>query len=323
MYTIIDAKAYQKELPLAIDAAKDKITIAAMGVLWDDGTQAIRQALLRALLRGVWVNIFADIYSKSLFIYNPFVPKNFLQAPHARRVSNTRMAELLAAGATVQYIGTMQLNPYKGRFHQKFTIIDSTSYFAGGVNMVGGDFAHTDYMIKTENPAVVSTLEKITHLVTKDTKNHSYTLDDKTSLLVDGGEPHSSLIYDRAVELASEAASIIYVSQHTPNDKLARLLRQKDARLYYTRPLQMENPAALRQFIDRVWYGLPNSYLKPPYLHAKCLLFTMPDGSKKLISGSHNFTHQSVSYGTREIAIVSSDTQLWDQLYNFVKNYVQ
>ena len=64
-------------------------------------------------------------------------------------------------------------------------------------------------------------------------------------------------------------------------------------------------------------------YGRDQYLHAKFILFTMPDGSKVAITGSHNFMFGSVAFGTREIALETSDTAIIAQLEHFFKTHIQ
>nr|MBP6038525.1 hypothetical protein [Candidatus Saccharimonas sp.] len=59
-----------------------------------------------------------------------------------------------------------------------------------------------------------------------------------------------------------------------------------------------------------------------PYLHAKFMIGTMPDGSKRAITGSHNFMFGSGLMGTREIALETTDTKIIRQLERFIDTYV-
>jgi len=59
-----------------------------------------------------------------------------------------------------------------------------------------------------------------------------------------------------------------------------------------------------------------------PYLHAKFIIFTMKDGSKTAISGSHNFAYTGVLFGTREIALETTNPQVIGQLESFYKKYI-
>jgi hypothetical protein len=48
------------------------------------------------------------------------------------------------------------------------------------------------------------------------------------------------------------------------------------------------------------------------------MLFELNDGSKVVLSGSHNFSWRGVAFGTKEIALQSSDPALWRRLHDVV-----
>ena len=52
------------------------------------------------------------------------------------------------------------------------------------------------------------------------------------------------------------------------------------------------------------------------------MIFTMPDGRKVAITGSHNFVYGGVLLGTREIALETDDPKIVRQLERFFKTYV-
>jgi len=68
--------------------------------------------------------------------------------------------------------------------------------------------------------------------------------------------------------------------------------------------------------------GFKTRYKKEPYLHAKFIIFTMEDGSKVAITGSHNFAYTGVLFGTREIALETTDPNVIEQLESFYRQYV-
>ena len=74
--------------------------------------------------------------------------------------------------------------------------------------------------------------------------------------------------------------------------------------------------------IDQKRFGMQSRYWQPRYLHAKFILFEMPDGSKALLSGSNNFSWRGVAYGTKEIALYSTDAMLWQQLHAFLQQHI-
>jgi cardiolipin synthase len=63
-------------------------------------------------------------------------------------------------------------------------------------------------------------------------------------------------------------------------------------------------------------------YNRDQYLHAKFMIFTMPDGKKIALTGSHNFVHGGVLLGTREVALETEDPKVIAQLEDFWKTHV-
>jgi len=149
----------------------------------------------------------------------------------------------------------------------------------------------------------------------------AYELGDSTVLL-DGGIIAHSIIYRRALELAHEATDILFVSQYCPTGKLARTFKKKNVRLYFNHPEQANllNGTMIR--ISMLQSGLKTLYTRESYLHAKFIIFTMPDGSKVAITGSHNFAYTGVLFGTREIALETADKKIIRQLEQFYEKNI-
>ena len=61
----------------------------------------------------------------------------------------------------------------------------------------------------------------------------------------------------------------------------------------------------------------------PNFDPIKFIIFTMPDGEKVTLTGSHNFMRGSGIMGTREIALETSDPDVIKQLEAFRKKYVE
>ena len=66
--------------------------------------------------------------------------------------------------------------------------------------------------------------------------------------------------------------------------------------------------------------GNKTLYKKSRYLHAKFMLFYMPDGRKIALTGSHNLSNAGVMLGTREIALQTESPEVVRQLEAFVKD---
>ena len=92
--------------------------------------------------------------------------------------------------------------------------------------------------------------------------------------------------------------------------------------LYFNRREQASLLNRILLWFSTTVSGLRTEYEKKPYLHAKFIIFTMPDGKKVAISGSHNFAYTGVLFGTREIALETKDPAIIEQLESFVKQHV-
>jgi cardiolipin synthase len=153
-------------------------------------------------------------------------------------------------------------------------------------------------------------------------RNRTYSLNNLTTVILDGGIPGNSHIYKRACELAEEAESIVLVSQYCPTAKLSRIIKSKPSIIYFNHP---KNASLLNKLIisaGTATTNLKSLYEKATYLHAKFIIFTMPGGKKVAISGSHNFSYSGVIFGTREIAIETTDKTIISQLEAFVDTQV-
>ena len=131
------------------------------------------------------------------------------------------------------------------------------------------------------------------------------------------------MIYERAVELAKQSKSILFVSQYCPTGKLAKILRSKKAVIYYNQPKNTHRWTKLMLRFSRLTTGLKSKYKKPTYLHAKFIVFTMESGSKVALTGSHNFSYTGVRFGTREVELETKDKHVISQLEEFFKTDIE
>ena len=66
----------------------------------------------------------------------------------------------------------------------------------------------------------------------------------------------------------------------------------------------------------------PTEFRRSGYIHAKCIIFTMPDGQKVALSGTHNFERGGVLLGTREIALETDQPELIEALETYARTYI-
>lgn len=312
----------------SIDKASVRIALVTTTFRADDQLSSdIIDALCRASKRGVIVSVCADTYTY-------LEPRGFnftstkqysARAYHALKLER----KLKSSGVSFHWLGRLSNFGFTGRTHSKWLVADDIVYCFGGVNFDGESFTHNDYLFRLKNNDFADQMfAQHTHTIKADKSGHAaryYTvpLDKNSTALFDRGLIGNSIIYRRACELAQEATDITLVSQYCPTGKLSRILHRKHAKLYFN---HWHNTKGVNTAMIRFGMTLTHQhtlYKRDQYLHAKFILFTMPNGSKIAITGSHNFMFGSVVFGTREVALETSDTAIIAQLEKFFKNHVE
>lgn len=315
------ADEYLKVLLATIPQASMRVVIHAMDIGWGKAPEQLLPLLCAAAQRGVEVRLVGDIYTR------------FNARSHRRRPPGASWVRILeiqkqlqTAGAEVTYIGKLGLNPFAGRTHSKITLVDNTVYTFGGVNFTDDSFQNADYMLSMTDPILADRLYRLVRHIEKD----QLTLPDleedlggQATLLFDGGTPKQSIIYETACALVKRAKKVYYVSQMCPSGTLAKNLVATDNECYFIKARQADIPANLALMFDQRRYGITNRYQGSRYIHAKFILTEDKNGSKHIVSGSNNFSWRGVAYGTKEIAVHSTDPQLWDSFYNFLQTEIK
>lgn len=309
-------------LRTAIPRAKKRIVIHAMGISWGPVTEQLAPLLIDAAGRGVDVRLIGDIYTK-FYANMPHPSRN--KPPSWKHVESINTT-LVAAGIHVTYIGRLWLNPYKRRCHSKITIIDDIAYTFGGINFSSDSFKNHDYMLKANDSELADTLCKLVRELEDDPKqplqDRHIQINGTDTLLFDGGTAGKSIIYETSCDVVAQAKKVYYVSQMCPSGKLAELITAADNECYFIRLAQADPPSHIDLAWDAFRYGIKNRYTGSTYIHAKFILTEGHDGSKHLISGSNNFSWRGVKYGTKEIAVHSTDPLLWDAFHNFLRQRI-
>lgn len=304
---------YGHELIKSISQAQKSITLAAMVVDTASPMSSVFLELKKALNRNVNITLYVDVFTRLSF-YESFHPYR------ARKDYNAllhQLSRLSQDGASVVWLGKLGANPYKRRFHQKISLIDNeTVYFAGGINLTGESFHHHDLMIHTKNTELATLLSSQLQRIAREhyINDEMHKLSHNNTLLIDGGHPHSSVIYDTALEYATKAEDIIYVSQMAPSGKLANILIKKPTAFYLNTPSSMSLLGGTSELINQKRYRFNSTYQGKRYIHAKYMLFTLPNGDRIALTGSHNFSERGVNYGTKEIALLTKDENIWQSL---------
>ncbi|MBP9667841.1 phosphatidylserine/phosphatidylglycerophosphate/cardiolipin synthase family protein [Candidatus Saccharibacteria bacterium] len=325
---LLAAEEYAHDAVKKMQRASSRIAFVTTTFRVDDElSEKFFTALCDAADRGVLVSVCADTLTY-------IEPKESIFRTPARNTSRVYKAikierELKKHGVSFRWLGRSSALPLTGRTHAKWLIIDDTVYSFGGVNMDSGSFKNTDLLLRISNSQLADKLFLLhTRVLKADRARHAFrsykfTIDDASTVLVDGGLSFDSIIYRRAKQLGKQASSILLVSQYCPTGTLNRILRRGNARLYFN---HWKEATQINRTIIRVGLLFSKNktlYTRDNYLHAKFIIFTMPDGKKIAITGSHNFMSESVIAGTREIALETHDKAIITQLESFFKTHIQ
>jgi cardiolipin synthase len=319
---LVTAQAYFDTLLHQLPKAKKRIVLHAMTILWGPRTEQLLPILTEAARRGVDVRVVGDIYSK----FVPRLPRPFRdKLPPWKQVAKLN-EQLRVAGVHVAYAGKLGTNPFKHRIHSKCTIIDDLVYSFGGINITDDSLDNHDYMIEASSPRLADYLYDLVRAIEADgsapLQNRKERITEDTTLLFDGGSAGMSVIYDTACELVADAKKAYFVSQMCPSGRLAPLLKATDNECYFVRFSQADFPASLVLARDKARYRIKSRYHGETYIHAKLILTIGKDGRRHVLTGSNNFSWRGVAYGTKEIALHSTNPGLWQELYDFMQQEI-
>lgn len=326
-YELLLPEAYLSSLIDSINHASKRISMIALVITEDIKTKPLIDALCEASQRGIKVDIGLDLYFTYLELEKTVSKWSYLRQQISRmRATKSRLER---AGVKVRWLGQFGATFFSRRTHIKWSVIDDTVYSFGGVNLYAGGLESVDYMFRVKDKTLADEISEEQHrVISTDKSGHGYRSHlfgtAHHTVLVDGGKMFDSIIYRHALSYAKEATKIIYVSQYCPTGKLMRVLKQHpDAKIYFNswrHANSLLNKLLLR-FSSSI-SGLVTSYQKRQYLHAKFMLFEMPNGATIAITGSHNFVEGGGVLGTREVALETTDQAVINQLKNFLDKQV-
>ncbi len=322
---LLSPHEYIRQATAAITKAKRRVSFISMIVTEDDSTTALIDALASAARRGVDVQVAGDMFTYAE-LSGQFIPAHY----YSKKVrSSTRMARTLSdAGVRFYWLGRLNVTTVSGRTHSKWCVVDDTVFSFGGVNLYEVAIANTDYMFRLEDQVLADSLCSEQQRIIKSDRNRSayrsrtLSLGDTGTVLFDAGLFGDSIIYRRVCELTQKARKVTYVSQYCPTGKLSKYLKRTESTLYFN---SWQTADSFNRFVIRTGMLITHHttlYARPAYLHAKCMLFEMSDGSKIAITGSHNFVHGGVLLGTREIALETKEPDVIAQLEKFIVTHV-
>lgn len=321
---LISPSRYVNEAAEAIRHATERVYLLSMVIADHPNTRELLYEIEAAAKRGVEVRVSADIFTFGE-VSGGFLPLRYY-SPGAKD-TNRMVRTLKKAGVHFFWLGRARMTLFNGRTHSKWCIVDDTIFSFGGVNLYEGGITNVDYMFRLKDARLADRLVEEQRRIENAERRSSnypsvaYEFGDET-VLIDGGFIGQSVIYRRALELTEQATHITFVSQYCPTGKLSRLLKKKDVLFYFNRPQQADGLNRIVLRIALLATGLKTLYENARYLHAKCIIFTMEDGSKVALTGSHNFAYTGVLLGTREVALETRDPAIIKQLETFIRKEV-
>lgn len=322
--TLLTPDAYIQDITRKIKSARTRVCILAMMIVDDESTSELISSLELAAKRGVEVKVSADVFTYaelSGFIF----PTKY--RTKTSRATNKTMHRLKQSGVEFTWLGAQSTTIVNGRTHSKWSVVDDVVYSFGGVNLYKGGIENTDYMFRVNDMYIADKLwkeyRKIVHANRHGYAYRSHHFDTTIgTVLIDSGMFGDSLIYRRARELSERATSILLVSQYCPSGRLSRVLKEKNARLYFNQPRQASRMNRILISMNMLLTHNKSLYTRDNYIHAKYMIFTMPGGKKIAITGSHNFVNSSSLLGTREIALQTDNPVIIRSLESFSEKHI-
>ncbi len=313
-------------------SAKRRVTLVGLIMYRDPVTADFVEAIIAAARRGVEVRVAADF---NTFIFGVERSQIVRSGVRSMRDGVALARELREAGVKFRWLGRNYGTAMTSRTHSKWLVIDDDVFIFGGVNTDDEAIVrYNDYMFFISDPELADIVAKEHRTIERADRTKRLTQNHRVKsregeVLFDGGHPGRSVIYSDMAALARDAEQILLVSQYCPTGKLARILREKDdakpgsVRLYFN-PIENADTLANRVMLrlGRNFLREKNRYTKAQYLHAKFAIFTMADGEKVAISGSHNFVAASSHAGTREVALKTTDARIIALLEKFFAEHV-
>ena len=316
---------YVQQATESIRAATHRVNLLTLILAEDNATSTLIDALCEAAQRGVRVSVAADTFTYTELRGN-YIPTTY----RSKRVREAFALQkrFKKAGVKFSWLGRLSTVAFSGRTHVKWCIVDDVVYSFGGVNLDQESVTHADYMLRVRDAPLADRLSaEHGRIINADKHGHAYRSlrfgDDTTTVLIDGGFFGDSIIYRRACYWAARAKHVTFVSQYYPSGKLSKLLTRTDSKLYFN---HASNSGAINYLILQLaarFNKQVTQYTRSRYIHAKFIIFTLDDGKKVAITGSHNFVRAGVFLGTREVALETTDKKIIAQLEKFLTNHIR
>jgi phosphatidylserine/phosphatidylglycerophosphate/cardiolipin synthase-like enzyme len=223
-----------------------------------------------------------------------------------------------------------QIFPFKGRNHMKIIVIDNNAWI-GGINFNDWNFNGNDYMVKLTDPRIVSHIATLFKKIDREEKFTDYKVDctPETTLLVDSGKMGKSIILQTALDTIKNAKySVFMTTAFFPDTQMIKVLHERyrnnvDVKVIAPRPRSM---TGIYMYVEKANFEImklrkmefPTKLLRTHH-HAKLLIVDR----QIAMFGSHNFSGRGVTMGTGEVAIITKNNTLIQNLLTFFNSTLE
>lgn len=296
---LIEAPDYAAALARDIARAKKTVVLKTMTFRVGDRITTVCRALIDAQQRGVAVALVIDRYALLFF----------------DRRTLSMLRTMKKSGITIQWSGAVRLNPFSGRDHVKFSVVDDTVYAFGGINFKERALANYDYMLRIRD------IKLADFMISRRYEAHPYTAHTYGDVLYDRGKRGESIIYQQALRAMRSCTRVVFVSKMSPDSSLLEALRtRRNATILYN--TRRSGASVFTRLATRLARATEdNHYCGNRTIHAKILITTTKNHTS-VITGSHNLNSLGVRFGTRELALSTHDANIVRAVERFVKHIV-
>lgn len=335
-FELIPTEQLRDRLVTSVLAARRRVIVQGMSMTYDDETSPLFDLLVEKAPQIDDVMLLPDAYSLRFSDahkrINPFGEK----ARAIRRF--VRYTDTLTdEGGKVRFTnpyGHLQANPYAGRNHMKFVVVDDELYDFSGVDWKTNGFRYIDSMLFCESAPLANNLAALamrSYITGRlDTGiDLPQKIDATSRAITDTGMPGRSAIYDHAVLqlAASDVTGITFLSQMRPTGRMERVLLDKQhalgpdsVRVFSNAANRLVLPARVTEMAKRALSDLAVEQLDTEYyLHEKLVLVTYDLRPPLVIKGSHNLLERGVRYGTQDRMLFTTEPGLTGQVMDYLE----
>ncbi len=348
-FQLLSRTEYFHTLAKDLDKTKkgDRAFVATMGLApTTPEVQVVMKALNAAATRGVNVSLLMDAFD-FLINVDTKVPGPLWLSPKidftrrmwepfgSRLAALQKFSELGGKHTITNQPGRRFVWPFVGRSHIKAVVINDIVY-TGGCNL--NYPKELDVMVRWHDSKTADWLYKNLTNFEKtgnvrgslNDKDVTRKIDSKTTLFIDAGVPHQSVIFDEALAMIDNAQEwLVLTSQYFApglgTQALARALKRGVKITYYYSHYSMHGP--IESTLHRIAQWRERRHLpaalfekrlpEGQHLHAKILAT-----ENGVLMGSHNYGDMGVNVGTAEIALKRTDVAFGKKAVDFIEKQI-